>query len=594
MRAMPLARTASLLLSIFWAGIVIGYGTVPVKATRAVAYRVGTSIAALSREAGSDPASAGWPKEDPPSAPTPRPALPPNESNELRLLASPEFQLFGERLGRRPESSAPPPLCGTGTDRRICSATESTDPTEADARWMVGLRAPDLPVHASFRVERFFRYLTESTAGRKVFRSWLKRSGRYHEVVSRALEERGLPQDLEAVVFVESGYSPTAVSSEGATGLWQFMAGTARVYGLAVDDDFDERRSIEKATQVATRYLSDLYERFGSWELALAAYDMGYGRLSRRVQELSTNDYWTLSLVSGALPDEALSYVPKVIAVALLLRNLDRYGFDQIQVDPEQSAAELEVPGGTPLRLVARASGTSVNYLHQLNPELLRNATPDRGGPAIVHVPSSGLARANVMLPRLLARWRPDHVEDNVGDGFDWGVDELVPRRRLGGTGRSTLWDDPMSSVAPADDGSATSEDDAVPADEGRPSPAQPSPPDDDSATVFYRVAEGETLGGIAHAFGVRKGTIVADNRLDPVAKLQKGMLLKLQVPRSAVSRLASERTLDDSQYAPPVRVDPGGSSLEVPIPRVKHPHGGRSSGRRLMADWPELSLRKP
>lgn len=594
MQAMPLARTASLLASIFWVGIALGYGTVPVKATRAIAHRVGTSLAAMSSEAGDDPASAGWPKVDPASAPGPvRPALPPNESNELRMLASPEFQMFGEKPGRRPESSAPPSLCGSATDRRICSAAESADPTEADARWMVGLRAPDLPVHASFRVERFFRYLTESTAGRAVFRSWLKRSGRYHEVVSRALEDRGLPQDLEAVVFVESGYSPTAVSSEGATGLWQFMAGTARVYGLAVDDDFDERRSIEKSTQVATRYLSDLYERFGSWELALAAYDMGYGRLSHRVQDLSTNDYWTLSLVPGALPDEALSYVPKVIAVALLLRNLDRFGFDQVQLDPEQTPAELEVPGGTPLRLVARASGTSVNYLHQLNPELLRNAVPDRGGSVVVRVPSSGLARANVMLPRLLARWRPDPVEDSVGDGFDWGVDEIVPHRRFGGTGRSPLWDDPMSSAPAPDDGSATAEDDSISADDGRPRPVQPSPADDDSATVFYRVAEGETVGSIAHAFGVRRSAIIADNRLDPVAKLQKGMLLKLHVPRSALSRLASERPLDDSQYAPPVRVDPGSSSLDAPIPRVKHPHGGRSSGRRLMADWPELSFRK-
>jgi len=153
-------------------------------------------------------------------------------------------------------------------------------------------------------------------------------------------------------------------------GLWQFMPGTAHVYGLAVDEDFDERRSIEKATDAGTRYLSDLYERFGSWELAMAAYDMGYGRLTQRVQELSTNDYWTLSLVRGAIPDEALAYVPKVIAVALLLRNLDRFGFDEVQQDQPMTSSELEVPGGTPLRLVARAAGTSVERLRVLNPEL--------------------------------------------------------------------------------------------------------------------------------------------------------------------------------------------------------------------------------
>jgi len=131
-------------------------------------------------------------------------------------------------------------------------------------------------------------------------------------------------------------------------GLWQFMPGTAHVYGLAVDEDFDERRNVEKATDAGVRYLSDLYERFGSWELAMAAYDMGYGRLTQRVQELSTNDYWTLSLVRGAIPDEALAYVPKIIAVALLLRNLDRFGFDEVQQDPPLTASALDVPGARP------------------------------------------------------------------------------------------------------------------------------------------------------------------------------------------------------------------------------------------------------
>jgi membrane-bound lytic murein transglycosylase D len=418
--------------------------------------------------------------------------------------------------------------------------SEDPDPGEgADASWMVGLRAPDLPVRASVRVERFFRYLTEATSGRKIFRAWLRRSGRYHDAVVRRLQERGLPEDLEAVAFVESGYSPTAVSSVGAAGLWQFMPGTAHVYGLAVDEDYDERRDVDKATAAATRYLSDLHERFGSWELALAAYDMGYGRLTQRVQELSTNDYWTLSLVPGALPDEALSYVPKVLAVSLLLRNLDRFGFDAVEQEPPVTTSLLEVPGGTPLQLVARAAGTSVDRLRGMNPELLTPLVPDRGSAIEVHVPARGLARANAMLPRLLARahGHPGEAELRVDDRFDWGTDELLPAPA-------------RPPRAPLSEDDADDQEALRARAEAEPRPGDGTPGGDAVAStvlVFYRVDEGESLGAIAAHFGVRKARIVADNHLDPSARLQKGMLLKLHVPRASVSHLASMRTLDGS-----------------------------------------------
>lgn len=619
---MRYARTAALLTSVFSAGITLGYGAVPTQVTRALTARVGiatpvqeTSVVSGAETTRSEaaPAATGGPTYG-------------AESTALQVLRSPEFEMFGERTGDRPSSirpqtSRPASVCGTGVERRLCNAGD-VDPAAAAepmGNWMVGLRAPDLPVHASVRVERFFRYLTESTSGRKLFRAWLKRSGRYHDVVARALHDRGLPQDLEALVFVESGYSPAAVSSEGAAGLWQFMPGTAHVYGLAVDEDYDERRSIEKSTDAATRYLSDLYERFGSWELAMAAYDMGYGRLTQRVQELSTNDYWTLSLVRGAIPDEALAYVPKVIAVALLLRNLDRFGFDEVQPDPPTLTSDLDVPGGTPLRLVARAAGTSVERLRQLNPELLAANVPDRGGLLSIHVPPRGVARANTMLSRLLAHWHPGS-DEQVDDGFDWGTDEILrtPARRMP---RTSFWDDPSRGGI----GFRTPLDAQPPpaaeqgADEG-------AAADGDTAVVFYRVDEGETVAGIARRFGIRSAEVVADNRLDPAAKLQKGMLLKLHVPRVALSRLASERPLDDSQYAPPVQLDAGSNAddeatIAAPIPtpispesrspreeidpfapsrtspggpHVKRPRGVRSGGRRSMADFPELFARKP
>lgn len=349
----------------------------------------------------------------------------------------------------------------------------------------------------------------------------------------------------------------------------------------------------------------------------MAAYDMGYGRLTHRVQQLSTNDYWTLSLVRGAIPDEALAYVPKILAVALLLRNLDRFGFDEVQQDPPLLSSEIEVPPGTPLRLLARAAGTSVERLHQLNPELLTGFAPDRGKDVLLHVPSRGVARANTMLPRLLAHWHPGG-DERVDEGFDWGNDELgapapAPRRvpRM-----SSLWNDPFAIPGTARPPADTQDAEASERDPSA------EPTEGETVVVFYRVDDGETLPGIAQRFGIRSSRIVADNRLDPAAKLQKGMLLKLHVPRAALSKLASERPLDESQYAPRVSVDAGSPDDEPtvaapvptvapelrtapdidpfapraapPTPRVKRTHGGRSSGRRSMADFAELFARKP
>jgi membrane-bound lytic murein transglycosylase D len=621
-------RTSALLTSVFLAGTTLGYSAVPagLRGGGIASWRrgpvplVGGAPAPPAAEAtstserhvlagapGDGLVLAGAPSDVHVLAGAPGeadmqagPAAPPlrfgSESSALRVLRSPEFAIFGESpppgAARRsaPRSAA---ICGVGADRRVCAGDEVSASAlpgaddDGDANWMVGLRAPELPLHAGIRVERFFRYLTESTSGRSVFRAWLKRSGEHHDAIVRRLHERGLPEDLEAVVFVESGYSPTAVSSQGATGLWQFMAGTARVYGLAVDDDYDERRSVERSTDAATRYLADLHDRFGSWELALAAYDMGYARVIQRVQELSTNDYWTLSLQRGALPDEALAYVPKIIAVSLVLRNLDRFGFDAVDQDPPAGASLLEVPGGTPLRLVARAAGTSVERLRAMNPELLTATVPDRGTPIALHVPAGGLARANAMLPRMLAAGRAGDAEPPVDDRFDWGKDELPPARPRalaeGDRGRS-----PRGAVAEGDHPMPDEEGGVHRSVYGRAGGGDADPDDGSRVLVFYRVDEGESLAAITARFGIGASQVIADNHLDPVAKLQKGMLLKLQVPRAALSQLPSMRS-------PERAGDPStGGAHNRPADRDRDRSDG-SSEHRSVADLPEVSLvRKP
>lgn len=376
------------------------------------------------------PAASGGEASAPRAVPDARPARPGAESAELGQLLRDEEQLFPSQTDPNAAKNWQPSLfsqdsaCGEGSsDGRPCVVSDGKD-------WLGALKMPDLPVRADEDVRRYVRYFSETNHGRKIFKTWLKRSGKYRVAVTEALRERQLPQDLHALVFVESGYSPAAVSSANAVGLWQFIPPTGKAYGLSIDADYDERRSIRKSSEAGAHHLADLYERFGSWDLAFAAYNMGYQGLVNRMRELGTQDFWELAQTPGALPRETALYVPKILAVALILRNLDRFGFDDVRADSPMSVADLEVPARTSLAIVARAAGTSLQRIHELNPELLRATVPAKDK-LVVHIPAAGLARARVMLPQLIDPLERDDLEKRVAPTFDWGRDELPKHNAL-------------------------------------------------------------------------------------------------------------------------------------------------------------------
>jgi membrane-bound lytic murein transglycosylase D len=451
------------------------------------------------------------------------------ESPELRALRMTELSL----MTHGPVVDTPDGVPG-GTDQpcqgAACGTPENTE-------WMSGLRMPDLPIHPDAKVERFVNYFTKNNDGRKLFRALLQRSGRYRGIVEPALHDKMLPRDLMALVAVESGFSPTAVSTAGATGLWQFMPDTARAYGLAVESDYDERRSVTRATDAGTRLLADLYDKFGSWELALAAYNMGYKGMLNVVRDTGSNDFWTLSKITGALPEESVLYVPKIMAVALILNNLERFGFDDVHFDPPIPTGNLEVPAGVGLTTIARAAGTSVQRLRELNPELLADAIPNRGESFVTHVPGEGLARARAMLPRLLDVDDRDGLEHSVSRSFDWGRDEL-----------------PRDGYAVRDDG---------PPELRKPRRFLGSSAGDGPSgapqTVFYRIGSSETLAEVARMFGTTPEEIASANYLDPSAKLQKGMMLTINGSPEAMERMARRRA--------PARLERQDSSADAPPP---------------------------
>jgi membrane-bound lytic murein transglycosylase D len=206
------------------------------------------------------------------------------------------------------------------------------------------------------------------------FSAALARGGRYLPYIRAVFAAEGIPQDLAYVALVESAFKPTALSRARARGVWQFVSETGKRYGLEQDWWLDERGDPEKATRAAARYLKELYAMFGDWNLALAGYNAGEGKVTKALARYGNKDFWELR-ETRAFKRETRNYVPMIHAAIVVAKAPQRYGFDiQPEMHPEVEAVPIE--GATDLRLLAECAETSLSELQQLNPELRRLATP--------------------------------------------------------------------------------------------------------------------------------------------------------------------------------------------------------------------------
>ena len=224
------------------------------------------------------------------------------------------------------------------------------------------------------------------------FRIWLGRLHRYEGMVRSRFRAYGVPEDLVYLAMIESGYSNTAVSRARAVGMWQFIAPTARRYGLEVDQWVDDRRDPFKATDAAARHLLALDSVFGSWYLAAAAYNGGSGRVLRGIRRLPDDTDSLTDATFFALADrrylrrETRDYVPKLIAAALIAKEPQRYGFDSIPVLQPLAYDEITVPDATGLDVIARLADTTASAIMELNPQYYRGVTPPHRT-SVVRVP---------------------------------------------------------------------------------------------------------------------------------------------------------------------------------------------------------------
>jgi membrane-bound lytic murein transglycosylase D len=232
-------------------------------------------------------------------------------------------------------------------------------------------------------------------------------------MIERIFREEGLPQDLIYLAQAESSFKPTALSRARARGMWQFIASRGREYGLQVGWWVDERQDPEKATRAAARHLRDLYEEFGDWHLAMAAYNTGPAGVARAIERTGYADFWELHK-RNVLPRETKNYVPIILALTIIAKNQDKYG---VQVQPEAPVETDVVKPGHPidLRLVAETVDVSVETLKQLNPALLRTVTP-RDPEFELHLPAGTAERFFAEIAEIPQEkwvlWRRHRVEE--------------------------------------------------------------------------------------------------------------------------------------------------------------------------------------
>jgi len=290
----------------------------------------------------------------------------------IETVSADELEAFRDGDGFSEQKSTPAPIDEIA--EQPIPQPEKFDPSlRGRAEGEVGAIGHDMPLTVNDQVLAYLNYF-QTARGSAIVETGLHRAGRYRDMVRRVLKEEGVPQDLIYLAQAESAFQPQAVSKAGARGMWQFMSFAGRKYGLQKTWWVDERQDPEKATHAAARDLRDLYDQFGDWYLAMAAYNSGAGTVQHAIERTGYADFWEL-YHRNVLPKETQNYVPIILALTLISKDPARYG---IEVDPEPSMkADAVKPGqAIDLRLVAETIDADLEALRSLNPELLRLVTP--------------------------------------------------------------------------------------------------------------------------------------------------------------------------------------------------------------------------
>lgn len=296
----------------------------------------------------------------------------------------------------------------------------------------------DFPLLVNDYVAGFINYFSNSKKGHATLLHSLERAGKYKEMISKDLSDEGVPQDLIYLAVAESGFQPQALNAHsGAGGMWQFMPFQG-VYGLSRNAIFDERFDPEKSSKAYARYMKELYNQFGDWYLAMAAYNWGPGNVQRSVMRTGYADFWELYR-RNMLPTATKNYVPGIIAAIIVAKNPKQYGLEDLVPDAPVLSDTVNVGYAVDLRLVADVTDSSLQEIVALNPSLLRMSTPsemdfDLHLPAGMH--DVYLKRIEKIPEDKRSSWRFHVVRageslDSIASGFHSRVPEIVAANNL-------------------------------------------------------------------------------------------------------------------------------------------------------------------
>jgi membrane-bound lytic murein transglycosylase D len=312
------------------------------------------------------------------------------EQPEVQSSDDPDLQL----VNTEPETTLEQELEALSETGQWGDKNSSADQTDDQSTTVVY----DFPIVRNKQVEVYLNLFQNKQ--RAHFQKWLVRSGRYMSLMEKELAKAGLPQDLAYLSMIESGYNQLAYSKASAVGLWQFMRATGKQYNLAIDQHVDERRDAEKSTVAAVTFLGDLYQEFGDWHLAVAAYNAGPGKIGKGLKQYKVDNFWDLAK-HNYLNLETKRYVPKLIAAIIIARDPEKYGFTDFDYAEPMEYDSIDVGPGMSLEAVAVVSGTDTKIIKELNQELRQGKTPPNLSHYSVKIPAGSKDLASNNMERL-------------------------------------------------------------------------------------------------------------------------------------------------------------------------------------------------
>ena len=438
----------------------------------------------------------------------------------------------------------------------------------------------DFPLILNSTVEQFLEAMVSSGEYHRRIETGLARAGTYLPMIRPRFATAGLPQDLSYLPLIESAFSVKAYSRARALGMWQFISSTGRHYGLDVGSLVDERRDPELSTDAAVAYLSDLYDQFNDWYLALAAYNSGAGNVRRAIRRSGSRDFWTLRKF---LPRETRNYVPAFIASVIVAKQPEKYGFTPT-IDKPWTFETIEVPDALDLQFLAKESGITLDELRELNPAIRRDLTPARSTTTL-RLPPGTTASAEAALnstprdqwaPRMIHTVRSGDSLYSIARKYGSSVSAIRQANAL----RGSLIRPGQNLIVPRF---------------GTETRAGSNQPQRSADGGVYIVQRNDTLWDIANGFSVSVNSLCAANGLSRRDVLKPGQHLTIPDGASTYVAPARQQTLKVSGTSHTVRAGDTlseiASAYNVSVSSLKRANGLRTSriypGKELLIPMP-------